>query len=54
MCLWLQQKADVELTELRSGKEQSQKEQQKLKKQVSELELKMKELNHLLESEKQG
>lgn len=54
MCLWLLQKAETELVELRSGKEQSQKEQQKLGKQLSELELKTKELNHLLEAEKQG
>lgn len=54
VCFCLIQKAEVELTELRSGKEQAQKEQQTLKKQISELEMKTKELNRLLDSEKQG
>lgn len=51
MCMW--QKAEAELAELRSGKEQTQKAQQRQQQQITELEKRNKDLNRQLDTEKE-
>lgn len=48
------QKAEAELVELRSGREQTQKAQQRQQQQISELEKRNKELSCQLDTEKEG
>lgn len=54
MHVYVRQKAEAELAELRSGREQTQKAHQRQQQQMSELEKKNKELSHQLDTEKQG
>lgn len=54
MLVYVWQKAEAELAELRSGREQAHKTQQRQQQQISELEKKNKELSRQLDAEKEG
>lgn len=53
-CVYVWQKAEAELVELRSGREQAQKAHQRQQQQISELEKRNKELSRQLDTEKEG